>query len=242
MFLIGAVAVFRIIQLTTAKTDTEIAYPSLKHFRAANSQRYTFRTALKCMAMAWRDQQNQDEEEANEEENIRPHPNILLSQATRATRSNANLQPTLWGNPKIGFTPVKNVKSFYSKASFNQVELEIKDRRTNCMGLPLYRVFKDPVSGEVRQKGKGSRGKCARCSGTTQMWCGICHTWLCGPHVEMKNDEDESSKYIFKLLAGEAGLFRSSSRLSDDSGIVCRNSCWHEWHNQGYKRISDKAW
>jgi hypothetical protein len=246
MFLIGAVAVFRIHQLTTSQTDMEIAYGCLKNFRGANNERCSFQESLKLIGSAWRDQQIEKE---REQENVDPaagERRDILANIPRSTRSNADLKPALWGNPKIGFTPMKKVRAFYSKSirQLSAPEIEIKNRREDCAGLPLYRVYKDPNSGEIVQKGKGSRGKCARCGAITQMWCGICHTWLCGPHVEMKGAslvDNEDRKFIFKLLAGDSSLL-GSGRLMDDCGIVCRNSCWHEWHATGYERLSEKAW
>ena len=45
ILLLGAISIFRLEQIMTAKEDLDY-YPSLRHYRNANSQRLTFDDAL----------------------------------------------------------------------------------------------------------------------------------------------------------------------------------------------------
>jgi hypothetical protein len=215
MFLLGAVVTHRIFQITSGKKDIE-KYGSLVRLREANNHRLSFRDALRRMSEAWSVSTTE----------VVPPPMVVSSIARRALRSTMNVDHTRWGADVVGKTPARNVKAFYESDPLNEDQRIIQERRKACMGLVMFRTHRDS-NGEVNTKGKGARGACGFCKKPlTNVWCAGCHTWLCGPHIELA--PELGSGIILNAIANPiTGLQKR---------ICCRNSCWHEWHKFAYEK------
>jgi hypothetical protein len=159
-------------------------------------------------------------------------PGVPAAAARRALRSDANVDHRAWGAPIVGKTPARNVQRFYGADPQNEHQRVIQERRKNCLGLVMFRTHRDAQSGKLNPKGKGARGPCAFCAKPlTNVWCAGCHTWLCGPHVEIQSD-----------LRCNVIVNTVRSPFTGTQKTVCfRNSCWHEWHAVAYNKQFELA-
>jgi hypothetical protein len=221
---------FRVNQLVTAKDDLNF-YSSLFDMRHAATQRLSFRRSLRRVSKQWLAQQQRQNRDLL-------GTNVLVVAPTRQTRSNADVETRGWCLPRTGRTPARKVAEWYQNdSSTSQLEAMIKQRKQNCPGLPVYRVGEDE-----NEKGKGGRGSCAQChKPNSNIFCGICHTWLCGPHIPLRQAATEPH-FIFCSLENAAAVSPPtrllSSAASGTNGIMFRNSCWHIWHGEAYKNMS----
>ena len=237
---------FRINQLATAKEDLSF-YGTLHAFRHANSERLSFKKALRRVSTQWL------VEEKRRSQNLLGRTMSVAAPA-RQTRSNVDFGVEGWCFPQTGRTPARNVAAWYKtngEHTSSEQETLIKERRQNCPGLPFYRVGEDPdKAGEVNEKGKGGRGSCAQCrKPNSNTYCGLCHTWLCGYHVPLKNNSSEPSYIYCSLINAEESssgiarptrLFPPTGDSKSGTGVVFRNSCWHIWHREGYQKRIDE--
>jgi hypothetical protein len=226
---------FRVHQLATAKEDLNF-YTSLFAMRHASTQRISFKTSLRKVANQWLAQQKRQNRDLL-------GTSVSVSAPIRQTRSNADIEVQGWCLPRTGKTPARKVAEWYQNdTSTSQVEVMIKERKHNCPGLPLYRVGEDE---NMNEKGKGARGSCAKCHKTnSNMYCGICHTWLCGPHIPLRPNATDPH-YVFCSVVNaedEASQPRVGGTNPRSNGIIFRNSCWHIWHGDAYNQraIDDK--
>ena len=217
IFLLGAIVTNRIYQICTAQKDVD-QYPSLLHYRDANNHRATIREGLRLMGRAWR---------LSAEASVPPQ-SAAINAPRRALRSTANVDQREWGAAAVGNTPARNVRTFYEADPKNINQKAVHERRKNCRGLVMFRTFRDK-SGQVHPKGAGARGACAFCKKPlTNVWCAGCHTWLCGPHIELSS-ELGSSMIVNTITNPFTGIQKQ---------ICFRNSCWHEWHKFAYESQS----
>eukprot|EP00978_Attheya_sp_CCMP212_P011481 scaffold28323_cov49-Attheya_sp.AAC.1 len=155
-------------------------------------------------------------------------PVVVSNITRRALRSTVNVDHTRWGAAVVGKTPARNVKSFYESDPLNEEQRIIQERRKACMGLVMFRTHQDS-SGTVNPKGKGARGACGFCKKPlTNVWCAGCHTWLCGPHIELSSEKGSST--ILNAIANPITITGIQTQ------IYCRNSCWHDWHKFAYEK------
>jgi hypothetical protein len=216
MLLLGAVVSHRIYQITSGKKDIE-KYESLIRLREANNHRVSFRDGLRRMSEAW---------SLSTEAGPQLTAGVLNTPRRRALRSTANVDHRKWGAAITGKTPAQNVKGFYESDPLNEEQKKIQERRKACMGLVMFRTHRDS-SGVVNPKGKGARGACGFCKKPlTNVWCAGCHTWLCGPHIQLSS-ELGSSIILNAVTNPVTGV---------QTQICCRNSCWHEWHKFAYEK------
>jgi hypothetical protein len=232
---------FRINQLATAKDNLDF-YATLFDLRHANTQRLSFKRSLRRVAKLWL----ADCEKAKQDLLGR---SLSVLMPPRQTRSNVGFGVEGWCFPQTGQTPARKVGDWYKNdTSDTHLEAMVKQRRQSCPGLLLYRVGEDPDNaGTPNEKGKGGRGSCAQCKKpNSNVYCGLCHTWLCGPHVPLKKGSIEPNLIYCSLtnasesvsqLAPPTRLFAGSN---DSNGVVFRNSCWHIWHKDGYQKRIDE--
>jgi len=212
--LLCAISIFRLEQIQTA--DENLDYPSLRHYRNANSRRLTFDDALgeivHTILATLYDARSSDSE----------NENTTIQRGSRQTRS-----MKIRDLPLIRFTglsPQRKVKDYYDNPKPRKADRTIVERRVNCPGNPVYRLFYDEKEKVTNSKGKGSRNSCVLCSSLTNIWCSLCHTWLCGPHIERGHEGKDA---IVRLNASE--------------NICCKNTCWMMWHERGLYRIHKES-
>ena len=210
IFLLSAISGFRLEQIMTAKED--LNYPSLRHYRNANSHRLTFDDALAEMVHSIIELN--DEKPAN---SVPENTNFNSSAGGQGTRTRSMKVKDVPLVKVTGDSPQRNIKKFYDNPK--QGNRQILERRLNCVGNSVYRVDYDETGKVIDQKGKGSRGRCVLCSSLTNVWCTICHTWLCGPHLDRNCDDRETV-----------------IRLSLSSNVYCLNTCWMMWHENALKQ------
>ena len=227
---------FRINQLATAKEDLDF-YATLFDLRHANTQRLSFKRSLRRVAKHWVAEAQQAKQDL-----LGRTMTVLMP--PRQTRSNVEFGVEGWCLPQTGRTPARKVGDWYKNdTSDTHIEAMVKQRKQSCPGLLLYRVGEDPDNaGTANEKGKGGRGSCAECKkSNSNTFCGLCHTWLCGPHVPLRKDSTEPNLIYCSLAnAAESSQLAPPTRLFHDSNkgksVVFRNSCWHIWHRDGYER------
>lgn len=211
ILLSSVITIFRLEQIMTAKEDLD--YPSLRHYRNANSHRMTFDDVLAKIVHTILERFGEMPSNS-----VPDNTNFQCSAEGQGIRTRSMKVRDV---PLVTFTgnsPKRNVKSFYANPK-PAVCQPILERRLNCAGNAVYRVDYDEKNKVVNNKGKGSRSLCALCSAFTNVWCTICHTWLCGPHVDRKCDD-----------------YETVIRLSLSGNVYCLNTCWMMWHENGLKR------
>ena len=160
MLLLGSVIIHRVNQIITSKEAEK--YPSLKHFRNAANERFSFHETLLSMVHGIRFQ------------NFQPGPGVLSSSSifnttgTFTRTTDRRTKTVEWGSVPTGKTPHKNVKIFYDRdpTSYSGLEMEVHVRHKECLGKPAYRV----ISTTKSPKGAGSRNNCAECHKITNFF------------------------------------------------------------------------
>ena len=123
-----------------------------------------------------------------------------------------------------GKSPIMKVNGFYTNEAARPEDRPIIERRKWCPGNPVFCVEYDEKEKKINKKGGGSRNLCALCSKSTNVWCTICHAWLCGPHVERQYEGIDAVV-----------------RLSAPKKVYCLNTCWISWHQEGLDRIHKES-
>ena len=215
--LLGTITILRLEQILSAKDNLD-SYPSLRHFRNASSHRITFDDASAEIVIAISNSLN-DQSSSNDE---RSSAELAQPGRVRVTRS-MRVRDMQWVR-FTGDSPTRKVQAFYANEAVNSERHHIIERRKWCPGNAVYCVSFDEKEKMIVKKGEGTRNSCALCSKTTQVWCTICHTWLCGPHVERQFEETDCV-----------------IRLSAAKKIFCLNTCWILWHQEGLDRIHGES-
>jgi len=223
---LGAISIFRLAQILTAKEDLDTAYKSLKHFRNAACQRMTFDDVLADLIHAISTSIDLHDDVSNDSDNESSLTQPPSSGRGRQTRT-IKVREMSWVR-RTGNSPQRRVKEFYSNPCPKNESKAILRRRKFCPGNPVYRVAYDQNEKKMKLKGKGSRNHCAQCSALTNCWCTICHTWLCGPHLDRPHEEKDS---VVQLNTSND---RNNSNLQK---LFCLNTCWIMWHQEGLDRI-----
>jgi hypothetical protein len=165
LFLVVCIVIHRLNHISTAKADLNF-YKSLKHFRNAASKRQTFHSTMVKIARLFLCKATSDRSTPDS----RSGP-VIESATSRMTQSVASVQPVHLGDAAriLGQTPKRKVQEKYSRLaeknsdSLTEVEKQILERRSTCLGFPLY----------------GIPGTCNVCKKETAWFCVLCHHNFC---------------------------------------------------------------
>lgn len=215
LLMLGVITVFRIDQVMSSKEDLD--YPSLKHYRHACSQRRSLDDMLTLII--------------HEISNRFIESSVSLDDKGVDSNQDAASQPSHTRSRKISvrmenkwlhitdLSPKRNVKKFYDTPGDSEKNMIIT-RRLECPGNPIFRVYYNDTKKEIDPKGKGSRSSCALCSRHTNVYCAICHVWLCGPHIDR---EDSTGRSVVLCLKYQE--------------VYGYNTCWNTWHKPGLDQL-----
>jgi hypothetical protein len=211
--MLGVITIFRLEQALSSKEDLN-SYSSLKHYRHACSERRSLDDVLVLIVhqiSEWFSSSSDSDSESDE-----ANGNQAVKLPTRSSTRRTNVRNEYPWVKVTGHSPIRGVKAWYDAVPLNKDKKLIYDRRMECPGNPIYRGHYDDTVKEMDPKGKGARNKCALCPMQTNIWCSLCHTWLCGPHIDRK---DSAGRDVVICLKYQE--------------IYGYNTCWSMWHKPG---------
>jgi hypothetical protein len=190
IMLLGCVLVHRLI-FFTSKDDLKSAYPSLRHFRKAASERFSFHATLLQIVQAIKYNTLLPAV-------ISPSLSPVITGARTRAKDNRTKE-VAWGTTSLGSTPHGLVKKFYTTINPSKpAKAHAFAQMIRCNKVPVYRVNMETKS----NKGAGSQSRCVKCSRLTNIFCIICKKWLCDPQFaanrsEINNDDPKYIKITF---------------------------------------------
>ncbi len=220
MLLIGNVIVHRLNHFFTAKSDLDLSYPSLKHFRNAASKRSSFHDTLLLIVHAIKSR------------DLLPPiliPSLpVVTEGVHTRRTDTTMKAVAWGAMSIGATPHKQVKKWYLSDPTTFQDLSVHERMRNCLGVPVYRVDMKTKD----NKGRGSRSNCAECGRITNTFCIKCKTWLCNPQLAANRGSDKENSVGLNEMDPKFIMIQfDDGRTIEKKETICAIfSCWHKFH------------
>lgn len=222
-FLIFGIAGFRENQIMTSKNSIKEHYGGLLlKFRDAASHRRTFPQAIRefgrilCSDMGRHAAVSQ---ESSATLAIRP------SRTQLDTRHSSKFEEVVIGNPWTGETPKKKQKRerLYDDpaASLSYVENDVKQRRHDCLGIPVPLVSSKIQIDESVPEDSKCRQHCIICNEKTRWFCAGCHHHIC---VDGNPLQGGWNFYTMPTENGEKIVFRKTCFLLAHIDALKRNA------------------
>jgi hypothetical protein len=216
MLLLTTTVLHRLNHIATAKPNFNF-YNSLRHYRNAANQRYSFHRFLLALSHVV-----QGGGAGGRHTIIPPTVSTAAGRSTIATRAQAAIKETTFGAALTGKTPKQNANARMHKVletdrnSLDKSEMQLVDRWKNCKGPSLY---------HVNEKGdQGPKRKCFVCGKQTSWKCAGCHENFClvakVPTTALTDTGNPAPSLLKIKFPGNEKVF------------FARNTCWlHQHHS-----------
>jgi hypothetical protein len=211
MLLLATTVLHRLNHIATAKPDLKF-YNSLRHYRNAANQRYSFHRFLLALSHVVKGPMM----------SIPPTVSPAAGRMAVPTRARAAVKETVFGAALTGNTPKYNAHARMhsvlekDRTSLDRSEIQLVDRWKNCKGPLLY---------HVNAKGdQGPKRKCFICSKQTSWKCVGCHENFCSISKVPETIETETGKKPPSLL-------KITFPGNEKEVIFARNTCWLHQHS-----------
>jgi hypothetical protein len=225
--------IHRLIQTITSKENLQRSYYSLRHYRNASSQRFTFDQSIHAVKHRLNEHllKIQDaKEKENTSASCTPKPPRRQRQQPSRIRITNNRQtcttiPEKVDNTMIqvlGKTPLKTKKAIEKG---KKIATPVQQRWDNCLGKPFlleaYSISKDG------KQGRRERHKCCQCGSKTSWYCVECKEWYCMEAPSKTSNNKREYSLIQSVVPS-----RGASNF--------QNACFHirhseAWYNQQKK-------
>ncbi len=221
------VTTLRLHQVNTSKINTKDAYPSLRHYRNAASQRCTYQTMCRKLYNICKSELQIDTElKRKSEEEVQ----AAVRQSKRPRRKKYNNvipDPMEFAPAKTFKTPKKNVLQRIENES---ADVTVINRTKQCTGFPFEIIDHD----EGKKKGRDVRRICVRCKAKTKWFCIKCRQFFCMTYkkendgelyytVQKENDK-EGSREITKIY-GKACFHIRHPAMQDAMNVELCQPC-----------------